>query len=129
MRKQNRRRSERKPVPTFRTEREERAFWETSDTTEYVDWSEARVGRFPNLKPSTTTISLRLPAPLLADLKTLANKRDVPYQSLLKVYLAERVTAEHDRAALPNERLQRAGRRTARHRRAARAAGRSTAGR
>jgi len=102
MRKQNRRKSERKPVPTFRTEREERAFWETHDTTEYVDWTKARVGRVPNLKPSTTTISLRLPAPLLADLKTLANKRDVPYQSLLKVYLAERVTAEHDRAAQPN---------------------------
>jgi predicted DNA binding CopG/RHH family protein len=102
MSKQSRKSSERKAMPSFRTEREERAFWETHDTSEYVDWSKAAVGRFPNLKPSTTTISLRLPAPLLADLKALANKRDVPYQSLLKVYLAERVRAEHDRAALPN---------------------------
>jgi predicted DNA binding CopG/RHH family protein len=129
MRKHNRRKSERKPVPTFRTERGERVFWETHDTTDYVDWSKAQVGRFPNLKPSTTTISLRLPAPLLADLKILANKRDVPYQSLLKVYLAERVTAEHDRAAQPNQRVEQTGRRTARHGRAARAPGRSTAGR
>ncbi len=124
MRKEKPKKTERKTIPTFRTERDERAFWETHDTADYVDWSEARVGRFPNLKPSTTTISLRLPTPLLADLKTLANKRDVPYQSLLKVYLAERVTAEHGRAALPDKRT---GRRTARPGRAARAAGRSTA--
>ena len=83
-----------KPVPTFRSEAEERRFWETHDTTLYVDWSTARPARFPNLKPSTETISLRLPAGLLADLKALANKRDVPYQSLLKVFLAERVARE-----------------------------------
>ena len=107
MRKRRRKKTERKAVPTFRTEREERAFWETHDTTDYVDWRRATLGRFPNLKSSTTTISLRLPAPLLADLKTLANKRDVPYQSLLKVYLAERVTAEHRHGA---PRSQRSGR-------------------
>src|SRR6266404_9035775 len=107
MRKQNRKSGERKPIPNFRTEREERSFWETHDTSEYVDWSKAAVGRFPNLKPSTTTISLRLPAPLLADLKVQANKRDIPYQSLLKVYLAERVTAEHRHGA---PRSQRSGR-------------------
>jgi predicted DNA binding CopG/RHH family protein len=84
----------RKALPTFRSEAEERRFWETHDTTPYVDWSTARPARFPNLKPSTETISLRLPAGLLADLKALANKQDVPYQSLLKVFLAERVARE-----------------------------------
>ncbi len=84
----------RKAIPEFRSEAEERRFWETHDSTEFVDWSKARFVRFPNLRPSTETISLRLPAPLLADLKALANKRDVPYQSLLKVFLAERVAAE-----------------------------------
>jgi predicted DNA binding CopG/RHH family protein len=84
----------RKAIPTFRSEVEERKFWETHDTSPFVDWSEARVAVFPNLKPSTETISLRLPAALLAELKALANKRDVPYQSLLKVFLAERVDRE-----------------------------------
>jgi predicted DNA binding CopG/RHH family protein len=83
-----------KPIPHFRTEAEEREFWLTHDTTEYIDWSKARRAVFQNLRPSTETISLRLPAPLLADLKALANERDVPYQSLLKVYLAERVRRE-----------------------------------
>jgi predicted DNA binding CopG/RHH family protein len=93
--------SERKPVPGFKSEAEERAFWEKHDTADYFDWSRAEVVQFPNLKLSTSTISLRLPAQLLADLKRLANKRDVPYQSLLKVYLAERVAAESAKA-LPN---------------------------
>ena len=84
----------RKTPPTFTNEAEERRFWETHDTTPYVDWSTARPARFPNLKPSTETISLRLPAGLLADLKALANRQDVPYQSLLKVFLAERVARE-----------------------------------
>lgn len=83
-----------RPLPQFRSEAEEREFWETHDSALYVDWSEARLAVFPDLKPSTETISLRLPASLLAELKTLANKRDVPYQSLLKVYLAERVARE-----------------------------------
>jgi len=99
-----------KPIPDFRSEAEEREFWETHDSVGYVDWSQAEVATFPNLKPSTETISLRLPAPLLADLKVLANKRDVPYQSLLKVFLAERVAAEWRRpgtpTALSNKRLQ-----------------------
>ena len=84
----------RKAIPTFRSEVEERNFWETHDTSPFVDWSKARVAVFPNLKPSTETISLRLPAALLAELKALANRRDVPYQSLLKVFLAERVDRE-----------------------------------
>ena len=85
---------ERKPIPKFKSEDEEREFWATHDSTEYVDWSRARWAVFPNLKPSTETISLRLPASLLADLKILANRIDVPYQSLLKVYLADRVAQE-----------------------------------
>jgi len=110
-----------KPIPSFRSEQEEREFWETHDTTDYVDWSQGQLVRFPNLKPSTTTISLRLPAPLLADLKALANKRDVPYQSLLKVFVAERIAEEQ---RLPNKRLQRTAGRAPESRRAGRTGGR-----
>ena len=93
----------RSTVPVFRSESEERRFWETHDASPFVDWSSARVAVFPDLKPSTETISLRLPAALLAELKALANKRDVPYQSLLKVFLAERVAREAAAAgALPH---------------------------
>ena len=99
-----------KTVPTFQSEAEEREFWETHDTTAYVDWSRAKLAVFPDLRPSTETISLRLPAALLADLKVLAKKRDVPYQSLMKVFLAERVARERAtntaRAPTPNKRLQ-----------------------
>ena len=80
-----------KPVPHFHNEAEERRFWETHDTTEYLDWSKAQRVRFPNLKPSTTAISLRLPLSLLESIKIEANKRDVPYQSLIKVWLAEKI--------------------------------------
>jgi len=80
-----------KPIPTFASEAEEREFWETHDTTDYVDWSKAQRVRFPNLKPSTQSISLRLPVDLLERIKVAANKRDVPYQSLIKVWLAEKV--------------------------------------
>jgi predicted DNA binding CopG/RHH family protein len=83
-----------KPVPEFRSDEEAGEFWMTHDTTEYLDWSTARRVRFPKLRPSTATISLRLPQMLLDELRMLANQRDVPYQSLLKVYLAERVAAE-----------------------------------
>jgi predicted DNA binding CopG/RHH family protein len=78
-----------KPIPKFRTEAEERRFWETHDSTEYVDWSKAKRVIFPNLKPSTTAISLRLPISLLEQIKVAANKRDVPYQSLIKTWLSE----------------------------------------
>ena len=80
-----------KPVPSFATEAEERAFWESHDTSEYFDLSKARRVKFPNLKPSTKSISLRLPISLLEDIKIAANKRDVPYQSLIKMWLAEKV--------------------------------------
>jgi predicted DNA binding CopG/RHH family protein len=81
-------------VPTFKNEDEEREFWATHDSTEFVDWSKAKRAVFPNLKPSTKTISLRLPESIIAALKLLANKRDVPYQSLLKVFLAEKIEEE-----------------------------------
>jgi predicted DNA binding CopG/RHH family protein len=84
-------------IPTFKSKADEREFWETADSTEYVDWSKAEVVRFPNLRPSTTAISVRLPDTLLTELKILANERDVPYQSLLKVYLADRISAERGR--------------------------------
>jgi len=84
-------------IPTFKSEDEEREFWADADSTQYVDWSKARVVRFPNLRPSTTAISVRLPDTLLTELKLLANERDVPYQSLLKVYLADRVSSERKR--------------------------------
>jgi len=97
----------RRPLPTFRTEAEERKFWETHDTGPFVDWGQARIAVFPNLKPSTETISLRLPIALLSEMKALANKYDVPYQSLLKLFLAERVARERGVAeTLANRRLQ-----------------------
>jgi predicted DNA binding CopG/RHH family protein len=80
-----------KAVPNFKSEAEERKFWETHDSTEYVDWSNAERTRFPNLKPSTTAISIRLPSDLLDRIKVAANKRDVPYQSLIKMWLAEKL--------------------------------------
>jgi predicted DNA binding CopG/RHH family protein len=80
-----------KAVPEFANEADERRFWETHDSADYVDWSKAERVRFPNLKPSSTSISLRLPLPLLERIKIAANKRDVPYQSLIKMWLAERV--------------------------------------
>jgi predicted DNA binding CopG/RHH family protein len=100
----------RSTIPAFRSEAAERRFWETHDTSPFIDWSKARVAVFPSLKPSTETISLRLPAALLAELKALANKRDVPYQSLLKVFLAERVAGETASVSAPNHAAQRARR-------------------
>ncbi len=80
-----------KKVPKFKTEDDERDFWSTHDATDYLDFSQAEETVFPNLKPSTRAISLRLPVSLIDRLKMLANKQDVPYQSLLKVLLAEKV--------------------------------------
>ncbi|HVT60464.1 MAG TPA: BrnA antitoxin family protein [Thermoanaerobaculia bacterium] len=83
-----------KPIPKFSSEDDEREFWATHDATEYVDWSRAQAASFSRLKPSTQTISLRLPESLVEGLRVLANKRDVPYQSLLKIFVAERVEQE-----------------------------------
>jgi len=80
-----------KKIPKFESEDEERLFWDTHDSTEYVDWDNAKSVRFPNLKPSTKTISLRLPEFLLDSIKIEANKRDMPYQSLIKALLAQDV--------------------------------------
>jgi predicted DNA binding CopG/RHH family protein len=77
--------------PKFKTEAEERKFWETHDSTDYINWSKAKRVRFPNLKPSTTAISIRLPLRLLEQIKIADNKRDVPYQSPIKMWLAEKV--------------------------------------
>ncbi|MCK4539128.1 MAG: BrnA antitoxin family protein [Candidatus Krumholzibacteria bacterium] len=83
-----------KKIPKFKSEKEERKFWSREDSAEYIDWSKARRAVLPDLKPSLKTISLRLPEHMLADLKLLANKRDIPYQSLLKIFLAERIDYE-----------------------------------
>jgi predicted DNA binding CopG/RHH family protein len=80
-----------KPIPEFASEAEERKFWESHDTADYLDLSKAVRVRFPNLKPSTVSISLRLPVGLLEQIKIAANKRDVPYQSLIKMWLSEKV--------------------------------------
>jgi len=89
-----------KKVPKFKTEAEEQEFWSAADSTEYVDWKESKRVILSRLKPSLKTISLRLPEFMLEELKLLANKRDVPYQSLLKVYLAERIAKELKAASL-----------------------------
>jgi len=94
-----------KPIPNFKTEAEEFEFWSSTgpgaDSTKYIDWSHAKRAKFPDLRPSLRTISVRLPVAMIEDLKILANQRDVPYQSLLKVFLAERLEKER--------RLKRAG--------------------
>jgi predicted DNA binding CopG/RHH family protein len=81
----------RKTIQTFASEADERAFWEHADSADYLDWGKAERVRLPNLRPSTTAISLRLPVSLLERIKVAANKRDVPYQSLIKMWLAEKV--------------------------------------
>jgi predicted DNA binding CopG/RHH family protein len=83
-----------KPIPTFQNEDEEREFWASHDSTEYVDWDEADEVIFSQLKPSTRTISLRLPELMLNELRLIANKRDIPYQSLIKLFLKERIDEE-----------------------------------
>jgi len=90
-----------KEIPEFKSEAEEFEFWSSSgegaDSTQLVEWSKAKRAKFPNLKPTLRTISVRLPVAMIEDLKVLANQRDVPYQSLLKVFLAERLEAERRR--------------------------------
>lgn len=84
-------RKKRQPIPRFSSEAEERAFWESRDSTEFVDWSRAKRAHLPKLKPSTQAISLRLPLSLLERIRIEANKRDVPYQSLIKTWLSEKL--------------------------------------
>ncbi len=84
----------RKKIPTFKDEDTERGFWGTADSADYIDWSKARRIVLPNFRPTLRTISLRLPESMIAELKLLANQRDVPFQSLLKVFLADRIKEE-----------------------------------
>jgi predicted DNA binding CopG/RHH family protein len=90
--------AKRKPIPEFPSEDAERQFWAERDSIEFIDWQSAGRRKLPNLKPTLRTISLRLPVSMIEDLKVLANKKDVPYQSLLKVFLAERLEKERRRA-------------------------------
>ncbi len=83
-----------KKIPKFKNEAEERDFWAKADSSDYIDWSKARRSLLPNIKPSLRTISLRLPELMLDELRLIANKRDVPYQSLIKIFLAERLSKE-----------------------------------
>jgi predicted DNA binding CopG/RHH family protein len=97
-----------KEIPTFKNEEEERQFWATHDSTEYIDWDQAEEVVLPKLKPSTKTISLRLPELMLNEIRLIANKRDIPYQSLIKMFLKERIDQElkrspESRATLPSE--------------------------
>ena len=87
-----------KKIPKFKDEDAEREFWAKADSTEYIDWSKARKLVLPNFRPTLRTISLRLPESMIAELKLLANQRDVPYQSLLKVFLAEKIKEERTAA-------------------------------
>lgn len=91
--------STKKTIPEFASEDEERQFWATHDSSRYLDWNAAQSARLPNLKPTLKTISLRLPVSMIEQLKVLANQRDVPYQSLLKIFLAERLAQETRRAS------------------------------
>jgi predicted DNA binding CopG/RHH family protein len=84
-----------KEIPKFANESEEREFWLSHDTTDYLDWSKAKKVSFPNLKPTTQSISLRLPLWMLDSIKTTANRQDVPYQSLIKVWLNEKLKESH----------------------------------
>lgn len=83
-----------KKLPKFKSVEEERKFWDTHDSTEYVDWKKAKRVVLPRLRPSVKTISIRLPQSMLEELKLLANKRDIPYQSLVKIFLSERIVRE-----------------------------------
>jgi len=83
-----------KKMPKFKNEAEERLFWQKHDSSEYLDWSNAEDTILPKLKPSTRSISLRLPESMIEELKVLANKRDIPYQSLLKIFISEKINTE-----------------------------------
>jgi len=80
-----------KPIPNFKSEKSERAFWAENDSMEYLDWKQAQRAIFPNLKPTLKSISLRLPESMIDELRQLANERDVPYQSLIKHFLRESI--------------------------------------
>ena len=89
-----------KPIPQFKTEDEERDFWSKHSSVDYIDWSKAERTIFPNLKLTTQSISLRLPLTLLSRIKVLANQKDVPYQSLMKMFLSDRIKSESSRLGM-----------------------------
>ncbi len=91
-----------KQVPEFKNDDEEREFWSNNDSSEYLDWKKADRALFPNLKPSTRSISIRLTQPVLDALRQIANERDVPYQSLIKMFLQERVESELRSRRIPS---------------------------
>ena len=95
-----------KQIPEFKNEDAERKFWAAHDSADFVDWSKAKRVVFPNLKPTTRAISLRLPESMLDELRQLANQRDVPYQSLIKVFLRERIDQEHRFAAVSEKKAE-----------------------
>lgn len=84
-----------KKIPKFKSEEDERKFWNKHDTSDYFDWSKAKRISFPNLRPSVRSISIRLPEAMLNDLKIIANKKDIPYQSLMKMFISEKIKEEH----------------------------------
>ena len=88
-----------KEIPKFKNEEEERIFWAENDSSEYLDWNQAQKASFSNLKPSLKSISIRLPESMIDKLKVIANKKDVPYQSLMKVYLSEIIEKEYKKSA------------------------------
>lgn len=88
-----------KELPKFKSEEEERDFWAENDSSEYLDWNHAQKASFSNLKPSLKSISIRLPESMIEKLKIIANKKDVPYQSLMKVYLSEIIEKEYKKSA------------------------------
>ncbi len=90
-----------KPTPEFENKDEEREFWATHDSTDYLDWNQAERAVFPKLKPSTKTISLRMSESMLNEIRVMANKRDIPYQSLIKVFLRERIDSELYKQRVP----------------------------
>ena len=92
-----------KRIPKFGSEEEERSFWADTDSVDHIDWKKARKVSFPKLKPSVKTISLRLPEMMLEEIKILANRMDVPYQSLMKIFLAERIDREMSREIKKDE--------------------------
>lgn len=86
--------TKKKRIPKFKNEDEEREFWASHDSTNYIDWAKAKDVVMPSLKPTLKTISIRLPEIMIEELKLLANKKDVPYQSLMKMFIAERLAQE-----------------------------------
>ncbi|MHB1686109.1 MAG: BrnA antitoxin family protein [Ignavibacteriaceae bacterium] len=84
-----------KEIPDFKNEDEEREFWSTHSSVDYIDWSKGKLAKFPNLKPTTESISIRFPKSMLTDIKILANKKDIPYQSLIKMFVSEKIEEQN----------------------------------